>query len=428
MNLLKAFQYFAIAGFLNALLLSALLITNKRNHVAKVYMVFIVILTTFQALLNAFDTKEFFLTYPHLSKISWLIPSLFGPLTYLFTLKLCSTDPLFKKSDLLHFIPFLVYLVILLPWYIRPAAYKRGYLADFELAREDDFGFLNQFSILIILVYLVITLLYLKNFRIRLSNTFSEISKKRVEWMSVFAWGVLLVLFISALGFYGHKWNIPVLDAIYHYNYVLIVLLVYWIGYKSLLQPLIFDVTAPEAEQIIQEETEQAEVMLSGVEADYGTESPFDTAPFDSPARTAVQAGGAQGDVTPLKRYYKSGLGDEQAEALFSQLTVFMKKNKPYLDPEINIFQLANQMNVKKHHLSLVINEKAGMNFFDFINSFRVEEIKQRMINGTGKNLTLLGIALESGFNSKATFNNAFKKLTGTTPTGFQKSLKTSFS
>jgi AraC-like DNA-binding protein len=404
MNLLKAFQYFAIAGFLNALLLSALLITNKRNHVAKIYMVFIVILTTFQALLNAFDTKEFFLTYPHLSKISWLIPSLFGPLTYLFTLKLCSANPLFKKSDLLHFIPFLVYLVILLPWYIRPADYKRGYLADFELAREEDFGFLNQLSILIILVYLVITLLYLKNFRIRLSNTFSEISKKRVEWMSVFAWGVLIVLFISALGFYGHKWSIPVLDAIYHYNYVLIVLLVYWIGYKSLLQPLIFDVSAPEAD--------------------------YDSAPFDSAQGDQGEQGdqGDQEDGTPVKRYYKSGLGDEQAEELFLQLTAFMKKNKPYLDPEINIFQLAKQMNVKKHHLSLVINEKAGMNFFDFINSFRVEEIKQRMINGTGKNLTLLGIALESGFNSKATFNNAFKKLTGTTPTGFQKSLKTSFS
>ncbi|HLO58472.1 MAG TPA: helix-turn-helix domain-containing protein [Bacteroidales bacterium] len=392
MNLLKAFQYFAIAGFLNALLLSALLIANKRNHVAKVYMILLVILTTFQTLLNAFDTKEFFLAYPHLSKISWLIPSLFGPLTYLFTLKLCSANPLFKKSDLLHFMPFLVYLVVLLPWYIRPASYKREYLADFELAREDDFGFLNQFSILIILVYLVITLLYLKNFRIRISNTFSEISKKRVEWMSVFSWGVLIVLFVSALGFYGHKWSIPVLDAIYHYNYILIVLLVYWIGYKSLLQPVIFDVTAPEAVEIIE-----------------GNQ-------------------GDQGDDTPVKRYYKSGLGDEQAEALYLQLIAYMKKNKPYLEPEINIFQLANRMNIKKHHLSLVINEKAGMNFFDFINSFRVEEIKQRMINGSGKNLTLLGIAFESGFNSKATFNNAFKKFTGTTPTGFQKSLKTSFS
>jgi AraC-like DNA-binding protein len=102
-----------------------------------------------------------------------------------------------------------------------------------------------------------------------------------------------------------------------------------------------------------------------------------------------------------------------------------MKKNKPHLDPEINIYQLAKLLDVKKHHLSQVINEKSGMNFFDFINSFRVAEIKRNLADTDMKNLTLLGVALESGFNSKATFNAAFKKFTGLTPSDFQKKLKT---
>ncbi len=101
-----------------------------------------------------------------------------------------------------------------------------------------------------------------------------------------------------------------------------------------------------------------------------------------------------------------------------------MKTKKPYLNPELNIFQLSDILNVKKHHLSQVINEKSGMNFFDFVNTFRVEEIKRNLADPSLKNLTLLGIGLESGFNSKATFNSAFKKFTGLTPSDFQKTLK----
>lgn len=382
MTFLNAFQYFAVAGFLNALVLSFLLLINKKNHLAKLFMIGLVLIITFQAILNAFDTRDFFLAYPHLSKISWLIPSLFGPLVYLFTVKLCSHPPAFKKTDMLHFTPFVIYLIILLPWYLKSAEVKRHYLDNFELASVDDFGFLNQFSLLLILVYLMLTLRYLKRFRKRISETFSEISHKRVEWMSAFAWGVLVVLIISAMGFYGHKWDIPVLDTIYHYNYILIVLLVYWIAYKALLQPVIFDIQVPVED--LQPELKMPET----------------------------------------RKYTRSGLDDEMAESVYEKLIHYMKKNKPFLDPEINIYQLSKLLNVKKHHLSQVINEKAGMNFFDFVNSFRVEEIKKNLSEAGMKNLTLLGVALESGFNSKATFNTAFKKFTGLTPSDFQKNLK----
>lgn len=395
MNVLNAFQYFTVAGFINALVLSFLLLTNHKNHLAKLFMVGLVLIVTFQAILNAFDTRDFFLAYPHLSKISWLIPSLFGPLVYLFTVKLCSHPSVFRKTDWLHFIPFIIYLIILLPWYVQSAEVKRSYLSDFELASQDDFGFLNQFSLLLILIYLVLTLRFLRQFRKDIKETFSEISQKRVEWMTTFSYAVLTVLIVSTLGFYGHKWNIPVLDAIYHYNYFLMVLLVYWIAYKALLQPIIFDIP-------VFEEDIRPKPIIPLV-----SENPSSTL-------SEVQS----------RKYTRSGLDDEQAELVYKQLVDCMKKDKPYLDPEINIYQLAQLINVKKHHLSQVINEKAGINFFDFINEFRVEEIKRNMIDGDKKNLTLLGIALESGFNSKATFNTAFKKFTGQTPSDFQKSLK----
>jgi AraC-like DNA-binding protein len=395
MFLSDIFQYFAVAGFINALILSLLLLLNKRNHQAKLYMIGIVLIVTFQSILNAFDNQDFFLAWPHLSKISWLLPSLFGPLVFLFTIKLCMERPAFRSGDLLHFIPFIFYLLLLLPWYLRPSHEKIAYLGDFELAKQDDFGFLNQLSILIILIYLVATLRFLRRFRKKIEETYSEISQKRVEWMSTFAYTVLVILVFSALGFYGRKWHIPFLHTLYHLNYVFLILLVYWIGYKALLQPVIFD---PEKKDL--------PTHLHG-------NSQIPAAP------------GKELSLNPeIRKYTRSGLEDEEAEKIYEELIHFMKTKKPYLDPGLNIYQLSDNLNLKKHHLSQVINEKSGMNFFDFVNTYRVEEIKRNLAHPSMKNLTLLGIGLESGFNSKATFNSAFKKFTGLTPSDFQKTLK----
>ena len=393
----NAFQYFAVAGFINALVLSLLLLLNKKNHLAKLYMIGLVLIVTFQAILNAFDNRDFFLAWPHLSKISWLIPSLFGPLIYLFTIKLCTEKPAFLVKDLLHFIPFVFYLALLLPWYAKPASEKIAYLGNFELARKDDFGFLNQLSIFIVLIYLIATLRFLIRFRTKIEETYSEISQKRVEWMSTFAYAVLAILMFSAIGFYGRKWQIPFLHTLYHLNYVLLVLLVYWIGYKALLQPVIFETNS-------------------------ATPNPPDNHFANSRNYPAQE--NEEPSHSENKKYSRSGLEDEEAEKIYEDLIHFMKTQKPYLNPELNIYQLSDKLNLKKHHLSQVINEKSGMNFFDFVNTFRVEELKRNLADQSMKNLTLLGIGLESGFNSKATFNSAFKKFTGLTPSDFQKTLQ----
>jgi AraC-like DNA-binding protein len=74
------------------------------------------------------------------------------------------------------------------------------------------------------------------------------------------------------------------------------------------------------------------------------------------------------------------------------------------------------------NHLSQVINQLEGKNFFDFVNAYRVEEVKRKMADDRSKKLTLLAIALESGFNSKTSFNMVFKKMTGQTPSQYYKS------
>ena len=103
------------------------------------------------------------------------------------------------------------------------------------------------------------------------------------------------------------------------------------------------------------------------------------------------------------------------------KLNKYFVENKPYLNPELNLPQLATDTGISSHYLSQVINEYYKMNFFDYINQQRVEVVKTRIIDLQYKNYSILGIAFESGFNSKSAFNQVFKKFTGLTPSEYKK-------
>jgi AraC-like DNA-binding protein len=110
-------------------------------------------------------------------------------------------------------------------------------------------------------------------------------------------------------------------------------------------------------------------------------------------------------------------------EELISKLLNYVAEKKPYLDSELTLSSLAKDLSISRSQLSLLINEGIGDNFYDFINKYRVEEVKTLMVDPQVKNYNLLGIALEAGFKSKSTFNLIFKRFTGLTPTEYRKNL-----
>ncbi len=98
-----------------------------------------------------------------------------------------------------------------------------------------------------------------------------------------------------------------------------------------------------------------------------------------------------------------------------------MQSQRPYLEPELTLDELATQLSVKPKILSQVINELLQQNFFEFINHYRIEEAKRLLTNPKDKKITVLEVMYEVGFNSKSSFNTIFKKNTGLTPGGFKK-------
>jgi AraC-like DNA-binding protein len=106
-------------------------------------------------------------------------------------------------------------------------------------------------------------------------------------------------------------------------------------------------------------------------------------------------------------------------EELLAGIISLMETEKPFLNPELSLYQLARQLNQPAKLVSSTINRGTGQTFQAFVNAYRVKEVMQQIENGQHKQLTLLAIALDAGFNSKATFNRVFRAQTGKTPGEF---------
>ena len=122
-------------------------------------------------------------------------------------------------------------------------------------------------------------------------------------------------------------------------------------------------------------------------------------------------------------KYQRSGLKEKNVADYVNKIKKYMLIEKPYLNRELTIFDLSDQLKIPRHILSEVINEHMGKNFYHLVNEYRVNEVKERMKNDEYKHLTILAIAYDSGFNSKSSFNTIFKERTGQTPSEYMNTL-----
>jgi AraC-like DNA-binding protein len=124
------------------------------------------------------------------------------------------------------------------------------------------------------------------------------------------------------------------------------------------------------------------------------------------------------------KKYSRSGLKSADIKRYEKMILEYMEKEKPYLDRELSVNMMANEINIPRHFISEIINTHMGKNFYYLVNEYRVKEVKERLLDPKYDKLTILSIAYDSGFNSKSAFNTIFKDLTGITPSQYMKEVK----
>lgn len=292
---------------------------------------------------------------------------LHGPFLFFYTLALTAKSLTFRPLDLLHAVPFVLGLSILLI-----GVFKYD---GVSMETRNLLLFLKMSSVL---VYTLTVLKTLHSHRNSVEDIFSNIQEKYLTWLSILAWGILVVWCISIVSLLIHRYTaytIPQYGGLL--TNISISVFVFVIGYFGIQQPNIF-----------------LESRLSKINRE------------------------KEGDVQI--KYEKSGLSLEMSKKIHASLIELMNKKQPYLDPELTLFTLAEMLGIPSNHLSQVINSVEGKNFFDFINRYRVEHVKEIINLNKYQNFTHLGIALDSGFNSKSSFYRAFKKFTGVTPSSYK--------
>lgn len=356
-----------------------MLLRKPSNQVANRILAALILVLMGHLLLVALDVKDLFLVYPHFSRLSWLLPLLYGPLILLLTQSITDPDFRLRPSQGLSLLPFAVYFVILLPYFASPAADKLACLSNAHLVAQQDFGWMNTLTNYLHVGFVVGALVtFYRNVGKRTEH-FSSSELIDVRWLKEFLWIVLSVMLFSVITFYARKYRITYLSGIYPAHFLLVVVLVYWIAFKLL--------------------HEKAAL---------------------TPAPALPQAHSPR-ETEPAVKYAKSGITDALSDDIAQRVTTLMHSEKPYLDNNLTLAELATRMDIPRHQLSQVINTAFGVNFFEFVNQYRLQEFKIQALDPSNQHLSLLGIALECGFNSKATFNQAFKKLEGTTPSDFVK-------
>jgi len=330
-------------------------------------------------------TTGFLLKNPHLLGIGTAFPMLQGPFMFVYVLTTISKTGRFRPVYILHGLPFFLFtLYFLFNFYFLSAAEKLIYFNNNIINLSTTIFILSFPNIIVTPVYAVWSLIKLRKHEKNIANNFSYTEQISLKWLKYVIGGLgflsIVVIVANILGGFSF------LPKGLHENiiYYSATVAVFFLGYFGIKQQAIYDAASNGEDKNDQEE----------------------------PNKVATRR---------IERYKHSGLKEDQAREYLKKLQDYIENEKPYLNGKLSLKEVAEELDISVNHLSQVINEKLGKSFFDFINEFRIEEVKSRLINPKSKQFTILTIAYDSGFNSKSSFNNIFKKYTGLTPSQYLK-------
>ncbi|MFK8266290.1 helix-turn-helix domain-containing protein [Capnocytophaga cynodegmi] len=322
--------------------------------------------------------------YPHLVGITHPFPLLYAPFLYLYVVFSLRAKQRFHLRDYLHFMPFVVTYLCMFPFFFGYTAEQKQIIDNENFNSSYQYFFVVTFLLYIILgiVYSVLTYKKITNYQNLISQNFAYKDTISLQWLRFIILGIgIIFLSVTIILLLQYVFNLNFGFNSDLIGFVLIVLLVTSMGFLGIRQQGIFGAKNIKPQDII-----------------------IESKPTE---------------------YRKSGLKQTEAQAIHQQLLTIMDSEKLYLEPKLTLGQLAEQVGVSTNNLSQVINQYEEKNFYDFVNSYRIKEFIQRTNDPKNKNLNILAIAFDSGFNSKSSFNQVFKKITGETPSEFIKSRNT---
>jgi AraC-like DNA-binding protein len=357
--------YIFAIGAAQAIFLFFILWKKKENGFANKFLAITMIVFAVDLISGVVFLTGFIKNVPWILGLNNSLPYLYGPLIYLYVVFLIHNQDSFKFKNIFHFIPFVIVQIYgILFFYFEPSEYQLS-LLDFTRQPPWHIQLVGLLIPVVGLFYMILTVLKTTEYNKKIKNSLSSIEDFNLSWLLYLVIGTvviwLVVLFAYLIGFaFGEQIQANLLI------YVSISIFLYSLAIKSY---------------------KQTEIKVENTSQD---------------------------------SYKKSGLSNEKAEQIKQKLFDVMNFEKPFLDPKLNLNQLAEKIEISTHNLSEIINTKLKQNFYDFINSYRVEEAKKLITEDEEGKYNLLAHGFDAGFSSKSAYYSSFKKFTGMTPAQFR--------
>lgn len=348
-----------------------LLHAKSKNRLGNIFLSFFLIVRTVDILPSTFT---FLKLTPTIDILRMDIGAFFqAPLLYLFTLSIIYSDFKLSSKHLKLLIPFIVSTALLLPnFYLANKSEQLLFYHNYTHTLEGKLSYI--LAHLQNLFYIVITFVLLARYKNILFENYSKSADTNYKWLFQMN-TICLLLFIFALvkNIYRFGSHFGFISTLRFSTSLIMLGFTCWLILKALNAPNLF----------------------RGISSNLRLASTLKTERTNS----------------------KIGLWNSQKE----KLKEFMLEKEPYLDSDLTIKSLANQMQMEEKNLSILINTQLNLNFYEFINKYRIIKAKKILEDTSQSKLTILEVLYQVGYNSKSSFNTAFKKATGITPTVYRK-------
>ncbi|MEA3450783.1 MAG: helix-turn-helix domain-containing protein [Bacteroidota bacterium] len=303
-----------------------------------------------------------------------IIPSSFfllNPAFYLYSRSLINVNFKLKPTQLLHLIPY-IFLEFSNHYFLLSFKSEIFFNIDKNLWIRILYALLFFISLI---VYNTLSIISVHKHRMNLKNEFSNIERnQRLSWlMFIVILYTVYVVTSTILGFLNFIYNDFETSKIYNYSASLFITFI--LGFYGIKQ-----------EQIYKKHTTNIDNFKDD------------------------------------EKYKKSKLTDKKKNDIKDLLLLYFKNEKPYLNSDLNMLFLSKKLNIPKYQLTEILNTTIGKNFFQFVNEYRVNTVKEKLIDPDNDNFSIEAIGYDCGFSSKSSFFSVFKNETGQTPLQFKNS------
>ncbi len=361
-GLLNQLIYF---GFFQSIILMSVYVFSprKRKHING-YMTFLIATLLIGLLGRTLHSAGVWNSNFRLISFSEFSVLLFGPTVYLFTRSILLKNK-YSHKDLIHYIPALVYSIFIVIYFMIPSNAVIGQrIKTGELSRVIHICL--GFGLMINSIYVVLSWGVFKNFSKEVKKEISY--ELHLKFLVNFLWIITICLsFWISMYFISLSGYTELERSIRPFIWLFLAFIILFITYYGMISPKVMQIL-PEIE---------------------------------------------------LKKYAQSKLSIEDMDRLKVELDQIMLDKKPYLNNKLLKAELAQLLGVNNPELARLLNENIGMNFFEYVNYYRIKEFILLAKSDKAKHFTFFGLAQEAGFNSKTTFNKSFKKLMGTSPSAY---------